>query len=140
MKNHKDVKIAQSELEVMRVLWDVGRPMTAMEIIQELNKTSPKNPKTVRTFLARLLKKNAIAAEKQIAAGYELLHYRPLVEEQAIVRNEREYFLSRFFGGTVQSMLASYIQSGDISRQELDELRSLIEEQYKDEEAKQDEV
>ena len=136
----KDVHIAQSELEVMRILWDAGRPMTAMEIIQELKKTSLKNPKTVRTFLTRLLKKGAIAAEKQIAAGYELLHYRPLVEEKVIVRNEREYYLSRFFGGTIQSMLASYIQSGDISRQELDDIRSLIEEQYKDTDSKQDGV
>lgn len=140
MRSKEDINIAQSELEVMQVLWDVGRPMTAMEIIQEFKKTSPKNPKTVRTFLTRLLKKGAIAAEKQIAAGYELLHYRPLVEEWEIMRNEREYFLSRFFGGTVQSLLSSYIRSGDISRQELDELRALIEKQYQDDESKQDEV
>ncbi len=127
MENKEDVQISPAEWEVMRVLWSADRPLAAAEVREALEEVSPWNIKTVRTFLTRLLAKNVISATRQKVAGYELLHYRPLVSEEETIRIERKNFLARFFGGTVQSMLASCIRSGDVSREELEQIRRLIE-------------
>ena len=127
--NEKSTPISPSEWEVMRVLWNAERPLAAAEVREALAGVSPWSIKTVRTFLTRLVAKNAIAATRQKVAGYELLHYRPLVSEEETIRTERKNFLTRFFGGTVQSMLASCIRSGDVSREELEQIRRMIEEE-----------
>ena len=135
MQTQESIQISQSEWEVMRVLWDAGKPLTAAEVIQALDGVAAWKPKTVRTFLNRLVAKNAVAAEKLTVAGYEFLHYSSKLDEQTTVRAERNTFLGRFFGGTVQSMLASCIQSGDISKDELREIRKLIDEEVGKEES-----
>lgn len=126
MGKQDNVRISESEWEVMRVLWDTGRPMTAAEVMQKLEGRADWSPKTVRTFLNRLVNKQAVSAEKP-AGGFGLLHYAPLVDEQTTLHAEQETFLGRFFGGTVQSMLASYIESGNISQAELQQLREMID-------------
>ena len=55
------------------------------------------------------------------------MQYAPLIDELATLHAEQESFLGRFFGGTVQSMLASYIESGNISQDELRQLREIID-------------
>ena len=132
MENQENIQISQSEWEVMRVLWDVAKPITAAEVVQKLDGLSDWKPKTVRTFLNRLVAKKAISAQKRMIAGYELLHYEPLVDERSTIQAEQESFLGRFFGGTVQSMLASCIQFGSISKEELKELHDMIEKEMEE--------
>ena len=126
-QNSEETRISQAEWEVMRVLWDAERPLSATEVTRQLEGKSSWKPKTVRTFLNRLVKKHAISAVKQDVRGVELLHYAPLADETTAIRAEQETFLDRFFGGTVQSMLAGCIQSGDISKEELRQLRDMID-------------
>ena len=127
MNPPKNARISESEWEVMRVLWDADGPLTAAGVAQRLEGRADWKPKTVRTFLNRLTKKQAISAEKKGPAGFELLHYAPLVDEPTTLHAEQETFLGRFFGGTIQSMLAAYIESGNISQQDLRELRAMID-------------
>lgn len=132
MNKQENVKISESEWEVMRVLWDMGRPMTAAEVTQKLEGRADWAPKTVRTFLNRLAKKQAISAKKQGPGDFGLLQYAPLVDEQATLHAEQETFLGRFFGGTVRSMLATYLESGNISQEELQDLREMIDREMND--------
>ena len=127
MIQSKNARISQSEWEVMRVLWDADQPLTAAEVTQRLEGRADWKPKTVRTFLNRLTKKQVISAKKIGPAGFELLHYAPLVDEPTTLHAEQETFLGRFFGGTIQSMLAAYIESGNISQKDLRELREMID-------------
>ena len=126
-KHQNNTRISASEWEVMRILWDSERPLTAVEVTRLLEGRTDWKPKTVRTFLNRLVKKQAISAEKQGPVGFELLHYAPLVDEPSTLHAEQETFLGRFFGGTIQSMLAAYIESGNITQQDLRELREMID-------------
>ena len=127
MTPSKNARISRSEWEVMRVLWDAEQPLTASEVTQRLEGRADWKPKTVRTFLNRLTKKQAISAEKIGPPGFELLHYAPLIDEPTTLHAEQETFLGRFFGGTIQSMLAAYIESGNISQNDLRELREMID-------------
>lgn len=127
MATRGEKRISPAEWEVMRVLWDAGRPMTAMEVALEMEGKANWQRRTVRTFLNRLVAKNAVSAKKQIVAGMELLHFTPLLQESETLQTEQINLLSRFFGGTVQSMLASCIQQGQLSTDEMKQLREMLD-------------
>jgi len=120
-------KITQAEWEVMQILWNADAPLSAAEVIARLETKANWNPKTVRTFLSRLIQKQAVHTVKRDRAGYELLHYVPLIDRASALQAKQATFADRFFGGTVHSMLAGCIQSGEISIDELRELREMID-------------
>ena len=122
-------KITQSEWVVMQTLWEANEPLPASEVAARLETQSNWKPKTVRTFLNRLIQKQAVKAVGLGLPNYQLLHYVPLIDKDAALRAKRESVLNRFFGGTIHSMLAGCIQSGEISIEELKELREMIDRQ-----------
>lgn len=128
-------RISPAEWEVMRVLWDAGRPMTATEVAIELEGKADGRTnwqrRTVRTFLNRLVAKKVVAAKKQIVAGMDLLHFSPLLSESDTIQTEQKSFLGRFFDGTIQSMLATCIQDGRLTTEEMKQLREMLDKEIK---------
>jgi len=122
-------KITHAEWEVMQILWNANAPLPASEVVALLEKKSNWSPKTVRSFLNRLVQKQAVKTVKLGLPGNELLHYMPLIDQSAALQVQQATFVNRFFGGTMHSMLAGCIQSGEISIEELKELREMIDRQ-----------
>jgi len=125
-------KITQSEWEVMRVLWDANVPLPAAEIAARLEGKADWSPRTVRTFLNRLVQRQSVKAIKQKIWGYELLHFVPLIDEATALQAKQETFAQKFFGGTIHSMLVGCIRSGEISTEKLLQLREMIDQQVKE--------
>ena len=113
--------ISETEWEIMRVCWSQS-PRTAQEIIDELSAQDDWHPKTVKTLLNRLVKKRALGFQKK---GRAYL-YQPLVAEQDCITAESESFLSRVFGGSLQPMLAHFVEHQKLSAREISELRKLL--------------
>jgi BlaI family penicillinase repressor len=122
----KDVpRISDTEWEVMRVVWK-RHPITGNEIIESLSAGDPTwHPKTIRTLLARLVRKKALSY-KAIKRVYV---YSPLVSIQDCVATASESFLGRVFGGSLRPMLAHFVEQGKLTREDLAELRELVERQ-----------
>jgi len=116
--------ISAAEWEVMRVLWKAGRPMTSRAIIEALADSSDWQPKTIRTLINRLTDKGVLGREE---AG-QVLHFSPEVAEEDCVREESRAFLDRFFDGALTPMLAHFLEHEDVSPEELDALRRLLDE------------
>ena len=116
-------RISDTEWEIMKILWQRA-PLTAQEIITALTSRDLSwHPKTAKTLLNRLVKKKALAYDQE---GRAYL-YRPLVQEGDCVRAEAESFLQRVFGGSLQPMLAHFVEQNKLSPKELAELRRLLE-------------
>ena len=115
-------KISESEWHVMKLLW-AKSPSTANDIVDALSKRTTWKPKTVKTLLNRLVMKKALGFKKK---GREY-HYYPLVDEAACVRAESRSFLSRVYGGALTPMLASFLEDEDLSREEIEELKSILD-------------
>ncbi len=115
--------ITDAEWEVMKVLW-AGAPRTANEIVQMLEGARDWNPKTVRTLIKRLTEKGAVGYE----ADGRIYRYYPLVQEEECVKSETRSFLKRVYGGAMRPMLAHFIRDEQLSREDLDELRKLLDE------------
>lgn len=113
--------ISDSEWEVMKVLWE-NHPLTANEIIDALADTKWK-PKTIKTLISRLLKKKAIDFEK-INRAYA---YYPIVDKKACIRAENHSFLQRIYGGSLKPMIAHFLEDERLSKEEIEELKDLLE-------------
>jgi BlaI family penicillinase repressor len=114
-------KISEAEHQVMKVVWK-DHPITAMEIIKELTKTTDWKPKTIKTLINRLLKKGALGFE---ASGREYNYY-PLIGEKDFAQAESHSFLKRVYGGAVKPMLATMVENEDLSMEDIDELKRLL--------------
>jgi BlaI family penicillinase repressor len=115
-------KITEAEWEVMRIAW-AKSPISAFEIIERLAATdSGCHPKTVRTLIARLVKKKALGFE---AHGRVYL-YHPLVGERDCLTTASTSFLERVFGGSLTPMIAHFVESRQLSKKELEGLRRLL--------------
>ena len=115
-------QISDSEWNVMKVVWESG-PLTAGQIVQRMASQSDWHPRTIKTLLSRLVKKGAVAMEED---GKRFL-YRAKVTREACRRYETRSFLSRVFDGAVAPALVHFLKQSDLSREEIEELKKILE-------------
>ena len=115
-------RISETEWEVMKIVWSQA-PCSAAEIIDALKQEDPSwHPRTVKAFLNRLVKKEALGFSKEGRAYV----YRPLARREECVDAASESFLERVFGGSLEPMLAHFVQRDKLSPDEIRELRRLL--------------
>jgi BlaI family penicillinase repressor len=116
-------RISETEWEVMRVIWE-RHPVTAAEVIARLSQQDPTwHPKTIRTFLARLVQKGVLG---YVARG-RCYVYEPRLTQRACAADATESFLGRVFGGSLRPMLAHFVQQRKLSRREIEDLKRILE-------------
>lgn len=116
-------RISESEWEVMKVVWDQA-PCPANQIIAALNQCDAAwHPKTVKAFLNRLVKKQALGFK---SAGRAYLYY-PLVNQSECAEAASASFLERVFGGSLKPMLAHFVARKRLSAEEISELKKLLD-------------
>lgn len=116
--------ISEAESLVMEVLWERQHPLSAEEVAAALAARTAWREPTVKTLLNRLLKKRAIAAERD-ARRYL---YRPLLKRADYVHAESKGLLDRLFGGRVAPLVAHFSERDKLSKKDIAELRRLIDE------------
>ena len=120
-------KISGAESQIMQALWANG-PMGAEEIVREVGEAQSWGEATVKTLINRLLKKKAIASEREGGRA----RYRPLLTREEYVTGESQGLLDRLFGGEVAPLVAHYAKHRPLSPEELTRLKALIAELERD--------
>ncbi len=113
-------KITEAEWTVMKVFWQKS-PQTANKVIESLD-DSGWSPKTIRTLINRLQKKNALDFEKD---GRQHRYY-PLVAEHECVRQEAQSLLSRAGATALKPILAAFIEDQSLSEKDIEELKKIL--------------
>ncbi|MFK3938606.1 penicillinase repressor BlaI [Alkalihalobacillus sp. NPDC078783] len=121
--------ISESEWEIMNVLWTKA-PQTASDIISSLQENTDWKPKTIRTLLDRLVQKHVVGVNK----NQRVYTFFPLYTQEECRRAETESFIKRIYGGTLKSMLAQFIEEETLSNDEINELRTMLDKNVKDNE------
>ena len=116
------VSISEAESRVLEVLWRDG-PSTSDRIIAALTQENWESS-TIKTLLARLVRKHAIRARKD---GRRYL-YTPLLTREQWVTYESEGLLGRLFGGRLAPLVQHFSQHRRLSKADVAELKRLIEE------------
>lgn len=115
-------RLPDAELAVMRALWDCEAPAGRAALEEKLGESHPMAPTTLLTLLSRLADKGFVQIEKQ---GRQSV-YAPLVSRQDYLAAESRSFVTRLCGGSV-SDLAAALSGGGLTKEELRELRQLLE-------------
>jgi BlaI family penicillinase repressor len=119
----KTPRISEAEWEVMKVLWKTS-PRTANEIVEELTGKTHWKRETIRTLINRLVQKKAIAFEKK---GRQY-HYFPHLTEDEGIRAEAESFVKRIGGGSIEPMLAAFVEEKQLSAEKIARLKRILNE------------
>jgi BlaI family transcriptional regulator, penicillinase repressor len=117
-------KISSSEWEVMSVVW-AKAPLTGTEIFEALPSGHGWKPKTVNTFLARLVDKGVLAADKQGKAFV----YTTNISRERCIRTESDSFLQRVFQGAAGELMVHFCERANLTPQEIRELEHLLKAQ-----------
>lgn len=115
-------QISEAEYEVMKVIWKYS-PISTNEVTNILTKATDWNPKTIHTLLKRLVTKEAITYEKQS----RLFVYTPLIDQNEYLQQQSHSFLKRFFNGNVSHMMTSFLDSENISDDDIKELKDILD-------------
>ncbi len=117
------IRISEAEAVVMEALWE-SHPLSAEDVVARLGGRNGWAEATVKTLLNRLLNKGAINATKE---GRRYL-YAPQVAREAWLLEESSSLLERLFDGRVAPLVAHFSQHRKLSRDDVAELRRLLEE------------
>jgi predicted transcriptional regulator len=115
-------RISAAESEVMKVLWG-DSPKAAEDILSLLAKDHGWAEGTVKALLNRLLKKGAIAADKD---GRRFL-YRPLIGRDDYVDTESQGLLDRLFDGRLAPLVSHFSKREKLAPDDIAALRKLLE-------------
>ena len=118
--------ISESELEVMKVLWQHTQPLSSGEIVAYLTPKTDWKPKTIQTMLNRLVAKGAVAAEKKDGKNYV---YQALIPEDAYKLKASEHFLAKLYEGSMNMLVTQFVRQKKLSTEEKAALRRLLEEE-----------
>ena len=119
-------QLGRVQLLIMQVLWDRGRA-TAREITDAINATEPIAHSTVQTLLRGLEEKGSVWHEAQ----ERTFVFFPLVKEHEFKQIATRDLVQRVFGGSVGSLVAHLLTHENVSREEIDEIRKLINQRGK---------
>jgi BlaI family penicillinase repressor len=109
------------QLLIMQVLWEKGRA-NAREITDALNTGEPIAHSTVQTLLRGLEEKGAISHKVE---GRTFI-FLPQVKEDKFKLSATSDLVERVFGGSAGTLVAHLLKNENVSRQEIDEIRKLI--------------
>ncbi|HEY9183253.1 MAG TPA: BlaI/MecI/CopY family transcriptional regulator [Gammaproteobacteria bacterium] len=117
------MKISEAEGKVMEVFWRAQGPLSADDVVAAMHSDRDWSAGTIRTFLTRLVKKNALAATPE---GRRYL-YTPLVAREDYVHEQSRKLIDTLFGGRIAPFITHFSERQDLTRDEVDELKRLIE-------------
>ena len=117
----QEIQITDAELEIMKILWNAPDAMTSGDIRERLDKNWERT--TVLTLLSRLSEKGAVSVKKDGKTN----SYKALVKKEDYGLSRTRRVMEHLYNGSVRSMMAALCTSGDLTEDDLRELRALLE-------------
>lgn len=119
--------ISESEWIIMDLLWEKN-PLTAKDIIEKIKGKKEWNPRTVKTLLSRLVKKEVIT----FSQDGRVYKYSPIVDRDNVEKKERKSFIDKLYKGAVSPMLAAFISESELSKDDIKKLKDLLDKKSAD--------
>ena len=121
MRNELAEKISDSELEVMKLLWQAGDALPVTEIRETLQRTRGWEATTVKTLVSRLVSKGALRQERR-----NVFYYSPRITEREYNAWATDSLIRRLYNGSARELVAALVRSEGLTQQDIAELRDLF--------------
>jgi len=115
----KMAKISDAEMEIMRIVWASGDPITSNEILEKQPEDKDWKISTILTLASRLMEKEVLASSRKGRVHY----YYPLVTETEYKKSQAKSFLESMYGGSVKSFITTLYDGEDVDKDELEALK-----------------
>lgn len=117
--------MTNSELLLMKTIWESEEPLTVQEIMARANKQYEKKWKiqTVSTFLGRMVKKNYLTMERK---GRTFCYY-PLVTEEVYRKKELDRQIAFWGDDGLDALIASFTKTTHLTKEEKEKIRRLLD-------------
>ncbi|XZE45249.1 BlaI/MecI/CopY family transcriptional regulator [Pirellulaceae bacterium SH467] len=116
------MQISDAEWVVMNLIWS-SSPIGSAEVVDQIAAQNGWSAATVKTMLHRLVRKGALATEKN---GKKYV-YTPAVRKDACVRQASRSFLERVFGGDATPALIHFVKTAKLTAKEVEEIRAMLD-------------
>lgn len=116
-------RLPDGEFTILKVIWQLPNPTTSAQIMEKLDEDNHWKPQTLLTVLARLTEKGFL---ESVRKGRER-QYTAIISEDEYLEVETSDFLKRYSGHSMGGLVKTLFSSNSLSDNELDELRSLLD-------------
>ncbi|MHB8062437.1 MAG: BlaI/MecI/CopY family transcriptional regulator [Ruminiclostridium sp.] len=115
-------KMSETEMEVMQVIWECGRPITTSELLGIFAQHKGKEWKgqTIATFLTRLIEKGVLMISER---NGRVNTYAPRISPEEYRSQEAKSLLETLYEGSVKNFLATLYDGKELTKDEMAELR-----------------
>lgn len=117
----KAIEISEAELDIIKVLWQIDKPMTAQEICDKLINKKWKYT-TTSTLLSRLVEKGGVGYEKN---GKSYLYY-PIIKKEDYKQSQTKNLVSKLYDGSVKNLAVSLFQTGEMSEEDIAQIKEMF--------------
>ena len=117
--------LTKAEEQIMQVLWELKRGYVR-NIIDKL--PVPKPAYNTVSTIVRILEKKGFVGYLQYGKAHE---YYPLITKTVYRKNYFKGFVQNYFGNSYQALTSFFTGDQDLSLNELEELRQLLDEEIK---------
>ena len=114
-------KIADSEFEVMRVLWDAKTALPVAEIREAICQKTGWEGSTAKTLLYRLKRKGVVEQEKR-----DVYYYSPRVTEDEYNEYMTQTLIDKLYKSSAKKLIASLVSSKKLSEDDITELQEMF--------------
>jgi predicted transcriptional regulator len=118
----KSVSISNSELEVMKLLWERA-PLSGPELIEQLRSRCDRDENTIKTLLFRLVKKGAVRQDGR-RRNYT---YTPAIDRDDYRKEAGGRLIEQVFDSSPAAMMCFFAQREKLSAADIAELKTILE-------------
>ena len=115
-------RLPDSELEIMLVIWEAETSVNSDYILERIHRDWTKT--TLLNLLARLCGRGFLECRK---VGRQNI-YTPIVDKEKYLQAESRSFLKRVYHNSLTHLVSSLYDGNSISKEDLAELKTFIEE------------
>lgn len=115
------MKISNSELQVMSILWDES-PLTVGQVIERAQDDTDWHPNTIKTILSRLVDKDAVSKLKDGKRFF----YAPLLARSGVMTSQSEQLLHKFFNGKMAPLVAHFANQKKLTKNDIEEIEAIL--------------
>jgi predicted transcriptional regulator len=121
MAQRKTERLTPLELEIMEVLWETGAA-NVQTVQQRLKRELAYT--TVQTMLNILHRKGKVKRALKDRAYF----YKPAVSRRQVVRQAVNDLVEHLFGGSVENLVMSLVETKHLTPEKMDRLNALLKE------------
>ncbi|MFK7777118.1 MAG: BlaI/MecI/CopY family transcriptional regulator [Gimesia sp.] len=119
--------LSKGEIEIARALWDL-KHATVREVFDSFPKSRGIDFTTVQTYLRRLEKKGYV----NVKLDGRTRVYSARVKPRTVIRETVDDLVDRLFAGETLPLMQHLIEDRNISQQEINTLKALLEQLTED--------